>query len=87
MGSAVRGGGSLSDSFAADPRAGGVAAVVILGSAWIALAEKGREIPTAVKANDVVRAQLATRVAAARAENARRLTAQRVTVRIPVEDR
>ena len=49
--------------------------------------EKGREIPTAVKANDVVRAQLATRVAAARAENARRLTAQRVTVRIPVEDR
>jgi hypothetical protein len=61
--------------------------VIAFGSIGIAAMEKGREIPEAIKANDVVRAAHATRVAAVREENARRLAAHRVTMRFPVEDR
>lgn len=87
IGSAVRGGGSLPDSYAPDSRAGGVGVLIAFGSIGIAALEKGREIPEAVKANDLVRASHATRVTATREENARRLAAHRVTVRFPAEDR
>lgn len=87
IGSAVRGGGSLPDTYASDSRAGGVGVLIAFGSIGIAALEKGRQIPEAVKANDVVRASHATRVTATREENARRLAAHRVTVRFPVEDR
>lgn len=87
IGSAVRGGGSLPDTYASDSRAGGVGVVIAFGSIGIAAMEKGREIPEAMKANDLVRAAHATRVAATREENARRLAAHRVTMRFPVEDR
>jgi len=87
IGSAVRGGGTLPDTYASDSRAGGVGVLIAFGSIGIAALEKGREIPEAIKANDLVRASHATRVAAVREENARRLAAHKVTVRFPVEDR
>lgn len=87
IGSAVRGGGTVPDTYATDSRAGGVGALIALGSFGIAAMEKGREVPEAVKANARIRAAHAASVDAARAENARRLAAHRVTVRFPVEDR
>lgn len=87
VGSAIRGGGTLPATYAADPRAGGIGAVIALGAVGIALTEKGRAIPEAVRANDVVRASHASRVAAARSENARRLAAHRVTLRLAPEER
>jgi hypothetical protein len=85
--SAVRGSGSLGETYAPDPRAAGVAGIMLLGAAGIAATEKGREIPEHVRANDAVRSAHANRVAAVRAENARRLAAYRVTLRVAPEDR
>lgn len=87
VGSAIRGGGTIPDTYAADSRAGGVGAVIALSSVGIAVMDKGREIPEAVEANAALRAAHADKVESVRAENARRLAAHRVTLRFAPEDR
>ncbi len=85
IGSLARGGGRLARDFDPDPRAAGMGAVIALGSLGLALTEKGRAIPAAVRANDQVRAAHARALAAAQEENARRLAGYRVTLRVSGE--
>lgn len=85
LGTVLRGGGTLSRNFEADPRAAGVGLAIAIGSIGLAVTEKGRAIPDAVRANEAALRSHGRAVSAAREENARRLSAYRVTLRVAPE--